>query len=125
MGIAPESEENEPPIEVVLAALDDPDCRTILKATSQPMTATELTEMCDIATSTLYRKLDLLSTATLVRELYSVHPEGGRLTRYQRDLNDLIVTITDDDHFEVRIERPKRAVDERLADMWAKMGDEL
>lgn len=125
MGIAPASDEDEPSIGVVLAALDDPDCRAILRETSQPMTATELTETCDIATSTLYRKLDLLSTATLVRELYSVHPEHGRLTRYQRDLNDLIVTITDDDRFEVRIDRPKRAVDERLADMWAEMGDEL
>lgn len=125
MGIAPANDEDGPSIEVVLAALDDPDCRAILRETSQPMTATELTETCDIATSTLYRKLDLLSSATLVRELYTIDPEHGRLTRYQRDLEDMILTITDDDRFEIRIDRPKRAVDERLADMWAEMGDEL
>ena len=124
MGRAPASGGDDPAPDVVLAALDDPDCRAILEATSQPMTATELTETCDIATSTLYRKLDRLSSATLVRELYTIDPEHGRLTYYQRNLEGFAITITDD-RFKGRIERPKRAVDEHLADMWAEMGDEL
>ena len=109
----------------VLDALVDPDCRTILRETAQPMTAKELTEDCGISQSTMYRKLDLLSTATLVREIHSIHPERGRITRYQRDLDELNISITDDNQFDVTINRLKRTADERLADMWSEMGEEL
>lgn len=117
--------EDVPAMQDILDALDDPDCRTILRETAQPMTAKELTKNCGISRSTVYRKLDLLSTATLVRELHSVHPERGRITRYQRDLDDLNMSITDDNQFDVTINRPKRTADERLADMWSEMGEEL
>ncbi|UPM44208.1 winged helix-turn-helix domain-containing protein [Halocatena salina] len=125
MGTDPVKNEDSPAIQDVLDALDDPDCRAILEETEQPMTAKELGERCEISTSTLYRKLDLLSTATLVRELHSVHPDRGRITRYQRDIASLNVSITDDDQFDVRINRPERTADERLADMWSEMGEEL
>jgi DNA-binding transcriptional ArsR family regulator len=125
MGIRPVGNEDAPTTQEVLDALDDPDCRTILRETAQPMTAKELTENCGISQSTMYRKLDLLSTATLVREIHSIHPERGRITRYQRNLDDLNISITDDDQFDVTINRPKRTADERLADMWSEMGEEL
>lgn len=114
-----------PVLQEVLTALDDPECRAILSETTEPMTANELTDACDIPKSTLYRKLDLLSHASLVRELIEVGPEGGRITRYERDMTDVTISVDDDDEFSVAIDRPSRKADERLADMWSKMGDEL
>jgi Fe2+ or Zn2+ uptake regulation protein len=123
MGSAPPDDEDIP-VQVVLNALDDPDCRAILRETSQPMTAKELSDACDIAESTVYRKLDLVSRATLVREFHDVNPERGRITRYQRDADGLNLAVTDDG-IDVVVDRPTRTVDERLADMWSEMGDEL
>ena len=114
-----------PVLQDILDALDDPDCRSILNETDEPMTATELTDICDIPTSTVYRKLNLLRRASLVRELHEVGPEGGRISRYQRNMTDVTFSIDDGDEFSVVVERPPRGADERLADMWSKMGDEL
>ena len=125
MGDTPASNEDAPTLRDVLDALDDPDCQTILRETTEPMTAKELTETCAIPKSTVYRKLDLLSTASLVRERIEIHPEGGRITRFQRDFDDVTISMEDDDRFDIEISRPKRSVDERLATIWSKMGDEV
>ncbi|OIB57352.1 winged helix-turn-helix domain-containing protein [Natrialba sp. SSL1] len=114
-----------PALQDVLSALDDPDCRAILREASEPMTAAELTDTCDISKSTVYRKLDRLSQASLVRERIEVHPEGGRITRYERDVTDVTISVDDDEEFSVAIDRPARGVDEGLADMWSKMGGEI
>lgn len=121
----PAKTEDDPDLQDVLDALDDPDCRKILIETTEPMTANELTDVCNIPKSTLYRKLDLLSEAALVRELIKVGPEGGRITRYERNVSDVNISVTPDDDFVISIDRPARAADERLADMWSKMGDEI
>jgi predicted transcriptional regulator len=89
------------------------------------MTATELTEACDIPKSTLYRKLDLLSTASLVRERDQINPGGGRVTQYERDFEDITISMTKSGEFSVAVDRDQRTTDERLADIWSKMGDEL
>ena len=120
----PATTEDGPTSEDILDALNDPDCREILRETAEPMTANELTDVCSIPQSTLYRKLDLLRRASLVREFIHAGPEGGRISRYERDVTDVTVSVTDDD-VTVSINRPPRAADERLADMWSKMGDEL
>ena len=125
MGDDPANNEGPSPLQAVLDALDDPECQTILRETAEPMTAKELIERCDIPKSTVYRKLDLLSTASLVRERIEIHPEGGRITRYQRDFTDVTISMDDDDQIDVEISRPKRSADERLANIWSKMGDEL
>lgn len=109
----------------VLEALDDPDCRAILRETAEPMTATELVERCDIPKSTLYRKLDLLSGASLLHEQDTINPEGGRTTRYERDFDDVLISIDETDSFSVTVKRPQRTPDERLADIWSTLGDEL
>lgn len=121
----PASSEDSPPLQTVLDALDDPDCRAILRETAQPMTATELLDACDIPRSTLYRKLKLLSDASLVREQHTINPGGGRTTKYERDFDDVIISMDEDDELSVAVERPPRNADERLADIWSKMGDEL
>jgi DNA-binding transcriptional ArsR family regulator len=125
MGDNPANNEDPSTLQAVLDALDDPECQTILRETAEPMTAKELIERCDIPKSTVYRKLDLLSTASLVRERIEIHPEGGRITRYQRDFTDVTISMDDDDQIDVEIRRPKRSADERLANIWSKMGDEL
>ncbi|ELZ27554.1 hypothetical protein C475_06530 [Halosimplex carlsbadense 2-9-1] len=109
----------------VLEALNDPDCRAILQETAEPMTATELIDACDIPKSTLYRKLDRLGSAALLRERDTIHPEGGRTTTYARDFDNVLIAIEDDDSFSVAVDRPSRSADERLADIWSAMGDEL
>lgn len=121
------SSEDSPPLQVVLDALNDTNCRAILRETAQPMTANELSDACDIPHSTLYRKLDLLSDATLVRERDQINPSGGRTTYYERDFNGVTISMddADEDGFSVSVRRPSRNVDEWLADIWSQMSDEL
>ena len=117
--------EDTPSLQDVLNALDDADCQTILREITEPMTANELIDACDIPKSTLYRKLDRLSTASLVREQDKINPEGGRITLYKRDFDDVTISMDEEDNFSVTVERPPRKADERLEDIWSKMGDEL
>ena len=124
MGTEPVSDEDNPPIEQILEALGDPDSQTILEETTSPMTAKEIAENKDIPISTLYRKLDLLSSATLLRELHTVHQEH-RITRYQRNFTNIHIFTSDDGKLDVEMNRPKRPANQRLADMWSKMGEEL
>ena len=89
------------------------------------MTATDLIDTCDIPKSTLYRKLELLSQASLVHEQDAITPGGGRTTKYERDFDDVTISMDEEGYLSVTIERPPRNADERLADIWSKMGDEL
>lgn len=121
----PMNHEDSPDLQAVFAELDDPACRAILSHITEPMTATDLSGVCDVPKSTLYRKLDLLSNASLVRELVDVGSDGGRITRYERDVSDVTVSIDDEGSFSVKLERPSRGMDGRLAEMWSEMGEEL
>lgn len=109
----------------VFDALDDSDCRTILRETAEPTTANELIDASDIANSTMYRKLRLLSRASLVREIDTIGPDGGRITRYERNFADIAISMDEDDDFSVTIKRPSREMDKRFADLWSEIGDEL
>jgi DNA-binding transcriptional ArsR family regulator len=117
--------ENSPALQDVLDALDDPACRTILRETVEPMTANDLIEACDIPKSTLYRKLDLLSSASLVRERDTINPNGGRVTHYTQTFDDVTISMDENGHFSVTVDRSSQTTDERLADIWSIMGDEL
>lgn len=121
----PANSSDSPDAEDVLSALDDEACRSILAALTEPMTASELTETHEIPQSTLYRKLDMLSQAALVREFVEVGTDGGKFTRYERDVTDVTISVEDDEGVSVSIERPPRRADQRLARMWTAMGDEL
>jgi predicted transcriptional regulator len=121
----PAHDDTGPAVQDVLRALDDEACRTILAELSEPMTANDLRDSCDIPKSTLYRKLDLLSQAALVHERTQIVADGGRRTRYDRDVSAVTVSITDDDTFAVSMDRVSRSADERLADLWSDMGEEL
>jgi DNA-binding transcriptional ArsR family regulator len=125
MGDDSATSEDMPSVKDVLDALDDPDCRAILRNTAEPMTASELIDVCDISKSALYRKLDLLSSASLVRERDTIGSGGGRITKYVRDFEDVLISIEEDDTLSVTVERPDRTADQQLTDIWSKMGDEL
>lgn len=112
-----------PVIQEILDALDDTDCRAILRATGELKTATQLVEQCAIAQSTIYRKLNLLRQASLVREYVIINPNGGRVTHYERDVDDVTISM-DDDGISVRVDRPARNADERLTRIWSQMGNE-
>ena len=125
MGDNSVSSEDPPGLQDVLDALDDPACRTILRETIEPMTANELLDACDIPKSTLYRKLELLSSASLVREQETINPGGGRVTYYERSFEDVTISMDDTGTFSVSVDRPPKSTDERLADIWSMMGDEV
>lgn len=125
MGDNSVSSEDPPELQDVLDALDDPACRTILRETIEPMTANELLDACDIPKSTLYRKLELLSSASLVREQETINPGGGRVTYYERSFEDVTISMDDTGAFSVNVDRPPQSTDERLADIWSMMGDEV
>ncbi|MXR52336.1 helix-turn-helix domain-containing protein [Halovenus sp. WSH3] len=119
------SEDEPPALQDVLDALDDPDCRSILREAIEPMTATELIDACEIPKSTLYRKLDLLRTASLLRERETVNADGGRVTHYECSFENVTVSIDETGEFSIQVERPEQTSDERLADIWSMMGEEL
>ncbi|WP_435115724.1 helix-turn-helix domain-containing protein [Halolamina sp. C58] len=108
--------EDVPSLDAILDALDDGDCRTILRETAEPTPAAELADACGIPRSTLYRKLELLTDASLVRERETITPGGGRTTEYERDFDDVTISVDEDDEFSVTVERPARDADDRLAD---------
>jgi DNA-binding transcriptional ArsR family regulator len=125
MGDNSEAETDIGPTEDILKALDDPDCRAILRETAKPMTANELVDTCDIPRSTLYRKLELLSSASLIREREKIKSVGGRVTHYRRSFEDITIRIDDDGKFSVSLNRSQQPTDQRLADMWSTMRDEV
>lgn len=117
--------DDSPELRDVLAALADETCRMLLAEVSDPMTATDLHDACEIPRSTVYRKLDLLSEADLVHERVEIGPDGGRTTWYERDITDVTISIDADDTFSVSVDRPPRRADERLAQLWTDMREEL
>lgn len=119
-----EDSDDEKTTDRTLKALEDSDCRQILKMISSPMSATEISEDIGVSESTTYRKLELLSEASLIEEDHSIKPGGGRITYYKRACEEVHISI-DADGFKISIDRPKQTTDERLADIWGEMGDEL
>jgi DNA-binding transcriptional ArsR family regulator len=118
------SVEESPSLRAVLEALDNDDCRTILRKTAEPITANEIIRMCDISRSSVYRKLEILSQASLVKKQDTIRPDGGRLTRYKRDFEDVTISISEDDGFSVTIKRSSQGKD-GLEEFWLKTEEGL
>ncbi len=104
-------------MQAVLAALEDATSQRIIAALDDPMTASELAESCDVPLSTTYRKLDALSDASLVAEETELRRDGHHTTRYRRDFESVVVSLTDDNDLSVAVERPATP-DGRLERMW-------
>jgi DNA-binding transcriptional ArsR family regulator len=113
-----------PSIQEVLTALEDPDCRKIILTAETPMKADELSDVCDIPRSTVYRKLERLQVASLVEEHVEVHPDGGRIHRYERNIDHLRITLTEGEA-EFDIERPRQTAADKLEEIWSRMGEKI
>lgn len=120
----PIASESMPSAEEICAALDDPDCREIIRTLEEPMTASELTEQCDIPQSTLYRKLELLTDATLLEESTEIRRDGHHASQYVIAFEEITLGLDEDRSLTVRIERPARTADERLAELWTEVRKE-
>lgn len=121
MGRDPFGQATAPELQVVLDALEDPDCRRIVRRLEDPKTARELSEGCDMALSTTYRKLELLSNASLVDERTKIRPGGHHTTQYALDFDAVRIALDDDREFDLDISRPARAPDEHLAQLWTEV----
>lgn len=121
----PLADEDDPDLETVVGALYDDDCRTIMAELGEPRTASELLERCDIPRSTMYRKLDRLTEATLLYESTEIRADGSHASRYEIDFRDVVVSHDGDGELSVQIERPARRADERLAELWSEVKQEL
>ncbi len=116
--------DDTPELQDILDALDDPACRRIIMELNDPMTARELADKTDIPLSTLYRKVDMLSDASLVRELTEIREDGHHTSRYRLAVESVNISLTDDQEFDVSIERPPRTTDERLEQLWSEVRKE-
>jgi DNA-binding IclR family transcriptional regulator len=116
--------EGPPELQLVLDALDDPDCRRIIRTLDEPKTAAQVSEDCDIPTSTTYRKLDLLSDASLLAEGTEVRPDGHHATRYEVDFERVVIELDEAHELDVSLVRPAQRPDERLASLWSEVRKE-
>jgi DNA-binding IclR family transcriptional regulator len=116
--------EGPPELQLVLDALDDPDCRRIIRHLDEPKTAAQVSEDCDIPTSTTYRKLDLLSDASLLAEGTEVRPDGHHATRYEVDFERVVIELAEDRELDVSLVRPAQRPDQRLASLWSEVRKE-
>lgn len=90
--------------ETVLAALDDPDCRTLLEATTdEALTAQELADRCEVPRSTTYRKVEQLTEAGLLEESVRLRTDGKHASEYRRSFEDVTISLSAGDGFEVGI----------------------
>lgn len=120
----PGDEPEEPDLETVLGALQDPDCRRIVSVLTEPMTAEEISEETDIPKSTLYRKLELLTDASLLAEGVEVRTGGQHASRYGVAFDEVHVGLDADGDFELDISRESETADERLASLWSEVRKE-
>ncbi|WIV68291.1 winged helix-turn-helix domain-containing protein [Natrialbaceae archaeon AArc-T1-2] len=116
--------ESAPSAAEICSALDDPDCREIIRNLDEPMTAAELTSHCDIPQSTLYRKLELLTDATLLEESTEIRKDGHHASKYAVAFEEVTIVLEDDQSLAVKIERPARTAEERLAELWSEVRKE-
>jgi DNA-binding IclR family transcriptional regulator len=125
MVLDPRGKEPPPSPETVFDALDDEDCRTIVGELEGEMTASELAEEGDLALSTTYRKLDLLTESSLLETRTELRPDGHHTTRYRIGFEVVSVALDERQAFEISVTRPAREPEERLADLWSEVRQEI
>ena len=120
----PFADEDQPELQDVLDALDDPDCREIVRVLERPMTADEISDRAGVPLSTTYRKLDLLTEASLLEEGTEIRPDGQHASRYAVVFEEVVIALAERREFEVDIARRPRTADERLANLWTEVRKE-
>jgi DNA-binding transcriptional ArsR family regulator len=120
----PFADDEQPDLQDVLDALDDPDCRAIVSELDEPMTASEISDASDIPLSTTYRKLDRLEEAELLYEGTEIRPDGQHASTYEIDFEEVVISLTEQREFETEIARRPRTPDERLESLWSEVRKE-
>lgn len=114
--------ENETPVEEILDTIGDDHARQILAAVSrESRTAKELADHCDISLPTVYRRLELLEENDLVASINEVDENGNEYHLYESDFESTVISLTDDDEYEVRIYRSEN-LPERFTQLWDELG---
>lgn len=91
-----------PDPQIVLDALDSRRCRELLGLLdSGGMTVRYISDHLDIPRSTLYRYLNRLVEAGLVEESISLHHSGHHETKYAREVDQVVVSMTPDGEFTI------------------------
>jgi DNA-binding transcriptional ArsR family regulator len=125
LGVPSVTSDDGPAEQAVFEVLADPDCREILETLEDPLTAQEIATACNLPQTSTYRKLEHLSEADLVDEQTKVRTDGHHTTAYVRDCTGIFVPIEGEDAFETDILREPKRADERLAQFWTYLSDEL
>jgi DNA-binding transcriptional ArsR family regulator len=121
----PATTEDEPDLQAVLDALEDPDCRLIVETLAEPLTASEVSEATEIPLSTTYRKLDRLGEAGMVEERTEIRADGHHTSRYRVDFEAVVLALDSEHSFVVEVTSPSRTPDERLAGIWSEVRKEI
>lgn len=114
--------EDEPALEAVLDALDDPASRTIVETLAEPMSAGEVADESGVPLSTTYRKLDELAAASLVDRRTVIRRDGHHTTEYRTDFE--AVVVGEERRLGVRVTRPD-APTARLETVWTEVPREV
>jgi DNA-binding transcriptional ArsR family regulator len=120
----PADDDETPELTVVLAALDDEDCRSIVSVLDEPMTASEISEASGVPLSTTYRKLEQLTESSLLYEGVEVRTDGQHASRYAINFEEVIIALSEDHEFEVDISHGPRSPDQRLENLWSEVRKE-
>jgi len=120
----PFAEDEQPDLQAVLDALDDPDCRTIVSVLEKPMTASEIAEESDIPLSTTYRKIERLTDAALLVEGTEIRPDGQHASTYAVNFEEVVIALTEDREFEAEVTERPRTPDQRLENLWSEVRKE-
>ncbi len=110
--------------DAVFDALRDAECREILDALDEPRCAKEIAATCEVSQTSTYRKLEQLSEAGLVEKRTELRRDGHHTSTYVRDFAGVFVTY-EDGEFAVDVVSETESAHERLARLWARIGDEL
>lgn len=115
-----------PDMGTVLAILADEDARAIVRTLDEPMTAKELREHADIPESTLYRKLDRLTDAGLLEERTRLRRDGRHSSEYTIAFADLTIRRDPETgELAVEVTPAPKAADERLAELWSEVSQQV
>jgi len=115
----------ESELQTVLETLADPECRRILAELDCPRTVRAVAERCELPQTTAYRKIEFLSEAELVREGTKLRDDGHHVNTYERSVTGVVIALENDDGFEFELADEPRGADQRLAQFWSRISEEL
>lgn len=120
---------DEPPtdaeLQSVLEVLADPECREILGVLEEPLSTNDVSERCELPQTSAYRKLEALSEAGLVREGTDLRPDGHHVTTYERAATGIMVALDEGACPTFELVRESERADQRLAQLWSRISEEL